>query len=119
LRITIDDAYLIPGIEDNQICLQIGCTTDEIDLVYDKASEATNTMRAEDKDVLDNIRYDPVLLKGVGDSIRIHEADDFTFGKRRIGTDYNLVSQYESGKIWQLVNPVPDKFYLNGWEGTG
>jgi hypothetical protein len=76
-------------------------------------------MRAEDKDVLNNIRYDSVLLKGVGGSIRVHEAGDFTFGKTRIGTDYNLVSQHESGKIWQLVNPAPDKFYLKGWERTG
>jgi hypothetical protein len=41
-------------------------------------------MRAEDKDVLSNIRYDPVLLKVIGGSIRIREAGDCTFGKTRI-----------------------------------
>jgi hypothetical protein len=48
LRVIIDYAYLIPGIEDklthNQIYLWTGCTTNEIDLVKDGASE-TNTIQ--------------------------------------------------------------------------
>jgi hypothetical protein len=48
----------------------------------------------------------------------LREVGDFIIGKTRIGTDYNLLSQHESGKIWQLVNPAPDKC-LRGWKGTG
>jgi hypothetical protein len=99
--------YIYPGIKSN-----------EIDFIYDTGTE-TGTIIDKNKSVVSNMYSEKVLLEGIGGGImETDKAGNSIFGKLRILKDENgrnLVSQYESGKHFQVFNPDPDTFILRGW----
>ena len=98
-----------------------GVRSNEIDFIYDTGTE-TGTIVNTDKSVITKLYSEKVLLEGIGGgTIETDKAGNSIFGKLRVlkgENGRNLVSQYESGKHFQVLNPDPNTFILRGWPRT-
>ena len=110
LNLTIKEQSLVTG-ESSSL----------IDLVYDTGT-SSNLVPEHCRQLVDDIKHEDVKLLGVGGAtVMTSEAGRAgVFGRARIvpGNGPICISQAQSGKFFQVINPNPNLFILRGWPGT-
>jgi hypothetical protein len=90
----------------------------QIDFVYDSGTHH-GVLGEREREILKDVIDDPVLLEGVGGQTTLsRKIGETIFGKTRVLRQRQgsvLVFNYSTCKKWQVVNPNPDTFILQGW----
>jgi hypothetical protein len=93
----------------------------ELDFILDTGTESGTTHVSQQR-ILKDVKEDPVRIVGVSGSTKAYKAGESIFGKTRlldVQGIKNLVSQYEIGDRYQMINPDKDTVILKQWDGFG